>query len=125
MYRYLSLSGRVFETSTCILNRTKINQNIGIAFVKLGQYNDAATTFRTIMSEEPNFRTGFNLILCNYALGDRDEMKRSFERLLTVDLKLDNEDKYVASKVLLSTALYKFTGVCLLTHWSLLRCIDC
>lgn len=90
-------SGAIY--TVLLTNRKKINQNIGIAFVKLGQYNDAATAFRTIMSEEPNFRTGFNLILCNYALGDREEMKQSFLRLLTVDLQIENEDKYVSSTV--------------------------
>ena len=74
-------------------------QNIGIAFVKMGQYNDAITSFEHILTEEPNFVTGFNLILCYFALGDRDKMKRTFEKLLTVDLKMDDEDKYQASGV--------------------------
>ena len=33
-------------------------QNIGITFVKIGQYNDAITSFEHIMSESPNFKTG-------------------------------------------------------------------
>ena len=74
-------------------------QNIGIAFVKLGQYSDAITSFEHIMGEEPNFRTGFNLILCHYAMGDREKMKHTFQKLLTVDLKIDDEDKYMASSV--------------------------
>nr|KAG5694497.1 hypothetical protein BaRGS_014228 [Batillaria attramentaria] len=76
--------------------RTKIMQNIGIVFVKMGQYNDAITSFEHIMSESPNFKTGFNLILCYFALGDREKMRRAFQKLLTVDLKLDDEDKYLA-----------------------------
>jgi intraflagellar transport protein 88 len=74
-------------------------QNVGITFVKLGQYNDAITSFEHIMAEEPNFVTGFNLILCYFALGDRDKMKRTFQKLLTVDLKLDDEDRYISSNV--------------------------
>lgn len=74
-------------------------QNIGIVFVKMGQYNDAITSFEHIMSESPNFKTGFNLILCYFALGDRDKMRRAFQKLLTVDLKLDDEDKYLAHGV--------------------------
>ena len=46
-------------------------QNIGIAFVKLGQYNEAITSFEHVLAEEPNFITGFNLILCYFAMGDR------------------------------------------------------
>ena len=51
------------------------------------------------MDDDPNFRTGFNLILCYFAQGDRDMMKRTFERLLTVDLKVDDDEKYVAAAV--------------------------
>ncbi|XP_061176289.1 intraflagellar transport protein 88 homolog isoform X2 [Saccostrea echinata] len=75
--------------------RTNIMQNIGIVFVKMGQYNDAITSFEHIMQESPNFKTGFNLILCYFALGDREKMKRGFQKLLTVDLKIDDEDKYL------------------------------
>ena len=46
-------------------------QNIGIAFVKLGQYNEAITSFEHVLAEEPNFVTGFNLILCYFAKGDK------------------------------------------------------
>ena len=74
-------------------------QNIGIVFVKMGQYSDAITSFEHIMGEEPDFKTGFNLILCYYALGDREKMKRAFQKLLTVDLKIDDEDKYISSNV--------------------------
>ena len=70
-------------------------QNVGIVFVKMGQYSDAITSFEHIMSEAPSFKTGFNLILCYFALGDRDKMKRAFMKLLTVDLKIDDEDKYL------------------------------
>ena len=74
-------------------------QNIGITFVKLDQYNDAITSFEHIMGEEPDFQTGFNLILCYYALADREKMKRTFIKLLSIDLKVDDEDKYVMSNV--------------------------
>ncbi|KAK7108172.1 hypothetical protein V1264_015957 [Littorina saxatilis] len=76
--------------------RTKIMQNIGIVFVKMGQYTDAITSFEHIMTEGPNFKTGFNLILCYFALGDRNKMRAAFQKLLTVDLKTDDEDKYLA-----------------------------
>jgi len=75
----------------------KIMQNIAISFVKLGQFSDAVISFEHIMTEDPSFRTGLNLILCYYALRDRDSMKRTFERLLTVDTRLDDEHKYSAS----------------------------
>ena len=47
-------------------------QNIGLLFVKMGQYNDASTSFEFVMQEKPDFNTGkpsiiryiqFNVIL--------------------------------------------------------------
>lgn len=79
--------------------RIKIMQNIGVVFVRMGQYSDAITSFEHIMSESPNIRTGFNLILCYYAIGDRERMKKAFQKLITVPLGIDDEDKYIPSNV--------------------------
>ena len=84
-------------------------QNIGIVFVKMGQYTDAITSFEHIMSEAPSFKTGFNLILCYFALGDREKMKNAFRKLLTVDLKIDDEDKYLPHGV---------SGLCSFVLWN-------
>uniref|UniRef100_A0A8C4F034 Intraflagellar transport protein 88 homolog n=1 Tax=Dicentrarchus labrax TaxID=13489 RepID=A0A8C4F034_DICLA len=77
--------------------RIKIMQNIGVVFVRMGQYSDAITSFEHIMSESPNIKTGFNLILCYYAIGDRDRMKKAFQKLISVPLGIDDEDKYIPS----------------------------
>ncbi|KAF6772475.1 Intraflagellar transport protein 88 [Paragonimus kellicotti] len=77
------------------LMRIKIMQNIGLAFVKLGQFSDAITSFEHIMQEEPDAKTGFNLILCYFMTGDRSKMKYAFQQLLRVDLHLDDEDRYL------------------------------
>ena len=74
-------------------------QNIGVAFVKMGQYSDAITSFEHIMSESPNFKTGFNLLLCYFSLGDRSKMHSAFQQLLTVDLKIADEEKYITHGV--------------------------
>ncbi|CAH8519781.1 unnamed protein product [Schistosoma turkestanicum] len=77
------------------LFRIKIMQNIGISFVKLGQFNEAITAFEHIMQEEPDTKTGFNLIVCYFIKGDRNKMKCAFQQLLRVDLHLDDEDRYL------------------------------
>lgn len=33
-------------------------QNIGLLFIKMGQYNDACTSFEFVMQEKPDFKTG-------------------------------------------------------------------
>ncbi|XP_029567676.1 intraflagellar transport protein 88 homolog isoform X3 [Salmo trutta] len=75
--------------------RIKIMQNIGVVFIRMGQYSDAITSFEHIMSESPNIKTGFNLILCYYAIGDRERMKKAFQKLICVPLGIDEEDKYI------------------------------
>nr|CAB3255439.1 intraflagellar transport protein 88 homolog [Phallusia mammillata] len=77
--------------------RIRIMQNIGAVFVKMGQYNDAVTSYEHIMNEKPDFQSGLNLILCYFALGDKDKMEKSFLKLLSVNLGIDDEDKYNAT----------------------------
>lgn len=75
--------------------RIKIMQNIGVVFIHMGQYSDAITSFEYIMTESPNIKTGFNLILCYYAIGDRERMKKAFQKLICVPLGVDDDDKYI------------------------------
>ncbi|XP_042314236.1 intraflagellar transport protein 88 homolog isoform X2 [Sceloporus undulatus] len=76
--------------------RIKIMQNIGIAFIKTGQYTDAISSFEHIMSTSPSLKAGFNLILCYFATGDRDQMKKAFQKLIAVPLEIDDDDKYIS-----------------------------
>ena len=101
--------------------RIHIMQNIGVVFVKMGQYGDAVTSYEHIMMERPDYKTAFNLILCYYATGDRDKMKKTFSRLLQVDLNLDDEDKYLphpvsASSLLSVTPSFKLGNKSILEH---------
>ena len=41
-------------------------KNIGIVFVKMGQYNDAINTYEHIMSDNPDIETG--IYLCRFYL---------------------------------------------------------
>ena len=49
--------------------------------MKLGQFSDArAKSYgETIMGGDPDFHTGFNLILCYYALGDAEKCAAGFK----------------------------------------------
>uniref|UniRef100_A0A5K3F1X5 TPR_REGION domain-containing protein n=1 Tax=Mesocestoides corti TaxID=53468 RepID=A0A5K3F1X5_MESCO len=48
------------------------------------------------MQEEPEIKTAFNLILCYFKIGDKSKMKYTFQRLLKVDLHLDDEERYLS-----------------------------
>lgn len=74
-------------------------QNIGITFIKTGQYSDAINSFEHIMSMAPNLKAGFNLILSCFAIGDREKMKKAFQKLIAVPLEIDEDDKYISPSV--------------------------
>jgi len=44
------------------------------------------------MSGDPDFQTGFDLILCYYAKGETDKMKRGFTKLLSITIQGVNEE---------------------------------
>eukprot|EP00899_Mesostigma_viride_P015499 jgi/Mesvir1/23950/Mv10720-RA.2 len=73
--------------------RYRIIRNIGNAFVRLGQYQDAVQSYENIMEGSPDFQSGFNLVVCYVALGDKEKVKRSFMRLLTIEDKENADDE--------------------------------
>jgi intraflagellar transport protein 88 len=73
--------------------RFKIFRNIGNAFVRIGQFQDAIQSYETIMTAQPEFQTGFNLIICYFALGDTEKMKRGFQKLLAIPIIGLSEDE--------------------------------
>lgn len=77
--------------------KNRIMKNIGIVFVKMGQYSDAITTYEHIMADKPDSETGFNLLLCAYAMGDKEKMKKAFQKLSQLSTGVDDEEKYTAA----------------------------
>uniref|UniRef100_A0A6G1RI60 Intraflagellar transport protein 88 homolog n=1 Tax=Hypotaenidia okinawae TaxID=2861861 RepID=A0A6G1RI60_9GRUI len=76
--------------------RIKIMQNIGVAFIKTGQYIDAILSFEHIMSMSPNLKAGYNLILCYFAIGNVEQMKKAFQNLIAIPLDVDCDDKFIS-----------------------------
>ncbi|XP_023554933.1 intraflagellar transport protein 88 homolog [Octodon degus] len=87
--------------------RIKIMQNIGVTFIKTGQYSDAINSFEHIMSMAPNLKAGFNLILSYFAIGDREKMKKAFQKLIAVPLEIDDDDKYISPSVSMKKIVMK------------------
>lgn len=80
--------------------RLKITENIGVLFVRMGQYADAASSFEFIMSERPDIRSGIHLLLCYYAMGDVEKIKSTFRSLCDVqpvetERDLENENNII------------------------------
>ena len=76
--------------------RFRIFRNIGNAFVKLGQFQDAVDSYDSIMVGSADIQTAFNLLLCLYVRGDKEKMKRHFIKMLSVPvmgMTDDDEEK--------------------------------
>lgn len=73
--------------------------NIGLVFIKMGQYEEAVTSLEYIMSEQANHRAGLHLVLCCRALEDKERMRTAFALLLGVPLDLEDEEKYSSEQV--------------------------
>lgn len=57
---------RIFRT--CFLCcRLKIKHNIGIVFVKMGQFSDACSKFEDIMQEKPDYASGNIAIVMSFS----------------------------------------------------------
>lgn len=84
-------------------------QNIGSAFIHLGQYEDAVTVYDQIMTEKGDFKTGLNLILCYFSINDRDKMKKTFQRMLMIDLGVGDDEKFMSVSV--SISIFKIDKV--------------
>lgn len=69
--------------------------NIGIALVKLGKYEDALATFEECMDFHGDYATALNLILAAYCLDDNEKMREAFQRLVDIPLLIDDEHKFV------------------------------
>ena len=69
-------------------------KNIAIVFIKLGQYTDAVTSYEHIVGEKPEIESCFNLLLCYYAVGDRDKMRKTFQRLVQINTGIDDDEKF-------------------------------
>uniref|UniRef100_A0A383VFE7 Uncharacterized protein n=1 Tax=Tetradesmus obliquus TaxID=3088 RepID=A0A383VFE7_TETOB len=72
--------------------RARLMTNIGLAFVQLAQYGDAAAAFENAMDTAADHQAAFNLLVCSYALGDTEGMMAAFQRLLAVPGLADSQD---------------------------------
>ena len=80
----------------------KIRRNIGNAFFRLGEIREAAKNFEEAMDHDPDFHTGFNLIVCHLALGDTENVKNYFQAL--VDMPLNRDDVALEEEILMGEA---------------------
>eukprot|EP01138_Halocafeteria_seosinensis_P014830 gb/GECG01015140.1/.p1 GENE.gb/GECG01015140.1/~~gb/GECG01015140.1/.p1 ORF type:complete len:821 (+),score=127.75 gb/GECG01015140.1/:1-2463(+) len=72
--------------------RLRMMRNIGVANIKMGRYAEATQALENVMRERADFQTAFDLLLCYYARGETEQMKKCFQRLLQIPLPSDGDD---------------------------------
>lgn len=72
--------------------RCKIFRSIGNTFVRLGQFQDAIDSYEQAMIGSVDIQTAFNLLVCLYARGDKEKMKRHFMKMVTIPVNGMIED---------------------------------
>ena len=79
--------------------RFRILKNIGNAFIKLGQFQDSIDSYETIMAGSAEINAAFNLLLCMYARGDKEKIKRHFVKMLSIPIQgmTDEDEERVSS----------------------------
>ncbi|CAM9150859.1 unnamed protein product, partial [Ectocarpus fasciculatus] len=78
--------------------RHRISRNIGNSFVKLGQFQDAIDSYDSVIAGSPDIQTAFNLLLCLYARGDKEKMKKHFVKMLSIPIPgMTEEDEEKAN----------------------------
>ena len=89
---YKMAMDQIGNQSRCM--KYQIMRDIGIAFVQMRQFREAIQSFESVMENSPDPQSGFNLILCYYALGDKQNMKAGFKNLLNVPQASEEQDEY-------------------------------
>ena len=91
--------------------RFRVLRNIGNAFVRLGQFQDAIDSYESVMSGSPDMHTAFNLLLCLYARGDKEKIRRHFIKMLTIPVPGMTEEDEDRMRDQLSAAVGVLEGV--------------
>ena len=74
--------------------KMKIKRNVALVLVRQKRFGKAIEVYEDIMSDTPDFELGFNLIVCLYALGEKEKMCTMFERLLMIPIPgMDEEEQ--------------------------------
>uniref|UniRef100_A0A914YAU3 Uncharacterized protein n=1 Tax=Panagrolaimus superbus TaxID=310955 RepID=A0A914YAU3_9BILA len=74
--------------------RCKIQNNAGVALVRLGKYEDAMAHFEECMDQGGDYAMALNLVLTAYCLDDNDKMREAFQRLVDIPVMVEDEIKY-------------------------------
>ncbi|XP_044011055.1 intraflagellar transport protein 88 homolog isoform X2 [Aphidius gifuensis] len=118
MYTEALATYQAITRNKMFTNSSRLKMNMGNIYVKIGQLSEAvkmyrkaldqtsvaqkdirleeaAKSFEYVMGQRAEFKAGLHIILCYFALGHRDKMRKGFIELLMVPLNIDQDDKYI------------------------------
>lgn len=73
--------------------KLRIKRNVALALVKQKRFGKAIEVYEDIMNDTADHDVGFHLIVCLYALGEREKMRTWFERLLMIEIPGTDEEE--------------------------------
>ena len=74
--------------------KMKIKRNVALVLVRQKRFGKAIEIYEDIMNDTPDFETGFNIIVCLYALGEKEKMGVMFSKLLDIPIPgMDEEEQ--------------------------------
>lgn len=79
--------------------RMKVRENIAVTHIFMGQYAEAAQVYEIVMQERPSYRSGLNLLLCYYTIGENVKTRRVFTDLLKLPYPSSNDDYSVSVNI--------------------------
>ena len=85
------------EIKLVITNRTPASRSCDFVITRL--ISDQIALHSVQLPLFISSRLAMNLILCYYALGDREKMKKTFQKMLQIELSVDEDEKYTTNGV--------------------------
>ena len=79
--------------TTSKVMKYKILRNIGLSFIRMGQYQDAVQALDSVVENIPDTVAAFNLLICMHALGDCERMQTAFLKLLGIQSKSNFQEE--------------------------------
>ncbi len=79
--------------TTSKVMKFKILRNIGLSFIRMGQYQDAVQALDSVVENIQDSVSAFNLLVCMYALGDCERMQTAFLKLLGIKTGVELEEE--------------------------------
>ncbi|XP_026348746.2 intraflagellar transport protein 88 homolog isoform X4 [Ursus maritimus] len=92
MYAEALNTYQVIVKNKMFSNAGRLKVNMGNIYLKQRNYSKAIKFYRMALDQIPSVHKEMSY----FAVGDRDKMKKAFQKLIAVPLEIDEDDKYIS-----------------------------